>query len=76
MTFSTGLEAEARLEAFADAIERQTPSRLVTDDGVPSHELIAFCRETGCCLDWVFYGDLRPTFRMICQFTERYGPAS
>ena len=73
MTFSTGHRAEARLEAFADAIEQSPPSRILTEDGGPSTELLEFCEKTSCSLDWVFFGDLRPTFRMLCEFTRRYG---
>jgi hypothetical protein len=53
----------ARVQYFADAIGKEPPARLLSADGGPSPEILAFCRETDMSLDWAFVGDLRPVFR-------------
>ncbi len=55
--------AMSRARFFAETIGKEPPSRLLSDDGAPSHELLAFCEETGMSLDWVFLDDLRSMVR-------------
>lgn len=48
-----------RVRYFAEIIDKEPPSPLLSDDKAPSPELMAFCQETGMSLDWVFTGDLK-----------------
>lgn len=54
------LEAETRVQFFADTIGKEPPARLLSADGAPAPELLNFCQNTGMSLDWAFLGDLRP----------------
>ena len=51
--------AEGRLHHYADTIGVEPPARLLTRDGVPSPELLAFCDRYGASLGWIFLGDVR-----------------
>ncbi len=53
-------EASDRAAYFASVLGKEPPARLLSDDGAPSPELMAFCDDTGMSLDWVFTGDLKP----------------
>ena len=54
---------EARAAFIAEALGVTSPSRLLAADRAPSPELLAFCRETGASLDFIFLGDIRPMLR-------------
>lgn len=53
-------EASDRVAYFAGVLSKKPPASLLADDGAPSPELLAFCKDTGMSLDWVFTGDLKP----------------
>lgn len=53
-------EASDRVAYFARVVGKESPTNLLSDDGAPSPELLAFCNDTGMSLDWVFTGDLKP----------------
>ena len=55
--------AEERVRFFADTLEIEPSARLLSEDGAPAPELMAFCKRTGMSLDWAFLGDLRPMVR-------------
>lgn len=59
--------SEQRLAAFAKATETQAPSKLLAEDGAPSKEMLAYCKATGCSLDWVFCGDMTAFFRVAAK---------
>lgn len=61
------LEAETRVQFFADTIGKEPPARLLSKDGAPANELLNFCQTTGMSLDWAFLGDLRPMVRATFQ---------
>lgn len=57
------IEAEARLQFYADTIGVEPPSRLLSEDGAPAQELLRFCLRYGASLDWIFFGDVRGMIR-------------
>ncbi len=56
-------EPEARVALIADVLKMSPPESLLADDGAPSAELLAFCRQSGASLDFIFCGDLRAMIR-------------
>ena len=50
------VEAEARVQFFADVVGVEAPARLIG-------ELLNFCIDTGASLDWIFLGDVRAMIR-------------
>ena len=53
------VEAEARMQVYADTVGAESPAKLIGDDGAPARELLTFCINTGASLDWIFLGDVR-----------------
>jgi len=47
---------EARIAALAAQHGRAVVPPLMADDGGPHEDLLAFCRETGASLDYIFEG--------------------
>ncbi|MBS9717033.1 hypothetical protein ACFFUT_08605 [Pseudohalocynthiibacter aestuariivivens] len=50
--------AHARLKEFAEWTGTKPPETLVDDDGAPTNELLAYTRQQGLSLDWLFVGDV------------------
>ncbi|MEP1592883.1 hypothetical protein [Sulfitobacter sp.] len=57
------IEAEARMQFYADTIGVFPPERLLSGDGSPAPELLNFCVRYGASLDWIFLGDVRGMIR-------------
>ena len=64
------VEAEARVQFFADVVGVEAPARLIGDDEAPTRELLNFCIETGASLDWIFLGDVRAMIRDSFKVTQ------
>jgi hypothetical protein len=52
--------ARRRLRDFCLIAGATPPKTMVDRHGAPTDELLAFCRETGLSLDWLFLGDTLP----------------
>jgi len=53
------VEAETRMQFYADTVGMEAPAKLIGEDGAPARELLTFCIDTGASLDWIFLGDVR-----------------
>lgn len=53
------VEAEARMQFYADTVGIDAPTKLIGEDGAPARELLNFCIDFGASLDWIFLGDVR-----------------
>lgn len=49
----------ARLAQFAEWTRTAPPEKLLDKEGAPTGKLLAYCRETGLSLDWLFLGDAK-----------------
>ncbi len=47
-----------RVKKFAELMGTDAPSQLTNNQNSPTQELLDFCVQTGCSLDWVFTGSL------------------
>lgn len=56
-------QAWERVRLYAKTLKVTPPVRLICDEGAPAPELMAFCREYGANLDWIFMGDVRGMIR-------------
>ncbi len=64
--------SEARMQFYADTIGVEPVTRILADDGTPSHELLRFCDRYGASLDWIFCGDLRMMIRDSYRQAKNY----
>lgn len=55
--------ARERVSFIAATLAVKAPEKLVAADGGPSQEVLAFCRETGSSLDYIFSGDVTSMIR-------------
>ena len=61
--------AKRRMRDFCLVTQTTAPASIVDRHGAPTDELLAFCRETGLSLDWLFLGDPLPM--MLGIHTDR-----
>lgn len=48
-----------RLGLFAEWTGTTPPEKVLDDDGAPTGQFLAYCRDNGLSLDWLFLGDER-----------------
>ena len=49
-----------RLNLFAEWTGTTPPEKVLDDGGAPTDQFLAYCRDNGLSLDWLFLGDERP----------------